>query len=105
MKRRSVLKPYSDSWSSLSRLIHPLLVALTGWAAYTLYLEPKPGFGPMPLRYQMALLVGLLITIVIFSRFQVYRPWRGLPMSAELKNLSSAWVAVVIILVIIVFLA
>ncbi|NOZ75501.1 MAG: undecaprenyl-phosphate glucose phosphotransferase [FCB group bacterium] len=105
MKRQSVLKPHSDVLLSISQVIHPLLVALSGWAVYWIYLRPKPGFGPIPLRYQMALLIGLLITIVVFSRFQVYRPWREAPLGAELKTLASAWLTVVVSLVTIVFLA
>ena len=105
MNRRSILKPHSDTLLSVSQVIHPLIVAFSGWLIYVVYLQPKPGFGPMPLRYQMALLIGLLFSIVIFSRFNVHRSWRGLPIGDELKNLTSAWITVVAILVVIVFLA
>ncbi|RMF09687.1 MAG: undecaprenyl-phosphate glucose phosphotransferase [Candidatus Neomarinimicrobiota bacterium] len=105
MRRRSILKPYADTWSGLARVIHPLLVAFAGWLVFQIYLHPKPEFQTMPLRYQMALLVGLLVTIVVFSRLDVYRPWRGIPISREIRTVTVAWVLVIITLILITFLA
>lgn len=70
-----------------------------------LYLYPKTEFQSFPPRYQIALLLGVLLTIVVFDWYRIYRPWRGIRLWEELRLVALAWGTVVLILILIAFLS
>ena len=68
MKRpRGILKRNADALLLVTQVVNPLLVGLVGYLTFYYYLVPKPEFETFPARYQMAVLVGMLLTILIFS--------------------------------------
>ncbi|SVC66596.1 uncharacterized protein METZ01_LOCUS319450, partial [marine metagenome] len=87
----------------VSQVVNPLLVGLVGYLTFYFYLLPKPEFDDFPSRYQMAVLVGMLLTILIFSWFQVYRPWRGIRLRQELWTMFLAWGGSIMAMIIIAF--
>ena len=105
MKRpRGILKRNADALLLVSQVVNPLLVGLVGYLTFYFYLLPKPEFDDFPARYQMAVLVGMLLTILIFSWFQVYRPWRGIRLRQELWTMFLAWGGAIMAMIIIAFL-
>ncbi len=104
MKRpRGILKRNADVLLLASQVINPLLVGLLGYLAFYYYLFAKPGFDFFPFRYQMAVLVGMFLTILIFSWFKVYQPWRGIRLRQELWTIFLAWCSVIMVMIIIAF--
>jgi putative colanic acid biosynthesis UDP-glucose lipid carrier transferase len=104
MKRpRGILKRNADALLLVSQVVNPLLVGLVGYLTFYFYLLPKPEFDDFPARYQMAILVGMLLTILILSWFQVYRPWRGIRLWQELWTIFLAWGGAIMAMIIIAF--
>ena len=105
MKRpRGILKRNADALLLVTQVVNPLLVGLVGYLTFYYYLVPKPEFDVFPARYQMAVLVGMLLMILIFSWFQVYRPWRGIRLRQELWTIFLAWGCTIMAMIIIAFL-
>ena len=104
MKRpRGILKRNADVLLLASQVINPLLVGLVGYLVFYYYLFAKPGFDSFPFRYQMAVLVGMFLTILIFSWFKAYQPWRGIRLRQELWTIFLAWCSVIMVMIIIAF--
>ena len=104
MKRpRGILKRNADALLLVSQVVNPLLVGLIGYLTFYFYLLPKPEFDDFPARYQIAILVGMLLTILILSWFQVYRPWRGIRLRQELWTIFLAWGGAIMVMIIIAF--
>jgi putative colanic acid biosynthesis UDP-glucose lipid carrier transferase len=104
MKRpRGILKRNADALLLVSQVVNPLLVGLVGYLTFYFYLLPKPEFDDFPARYQIAILVGMLLTILILSWFQVYRPWRGIRLRQELWAIFLAWGGTIMVMIIIAF--
>jgi len=101
---RGILKRNADTLLLISQVVNPLLVGLVGYLTFYYYLVPKPEFDVFPARYQMAVLVGMLLMILIFSWFQVYRPWRGIRLRQELWTIFLAWGCTIMAMIIIAFL-
>ncbi len=104
MKRpRGILKRNADALLLVSQVVNPLLVGLVGYLTFYFYLLPKPEFDDFPARYQIAILVGMLLTILILSWFKVYRPWRGIRLRQELWTIFLAWGGAIMVMIIIAF--
>ena len=104
MKRpRGILKRNADALLLVSQVVNPLLVGLIGYLTFYFYLLPKPEFDDFPARYQIAILVGMLLTILILSWFKVYRPWRGIRLRQELWTIFLAWGGAIMVMIIIAF--
>ena len=99
-----ILKRKANLFLVFSQILNPLLVSVIGYLCYLIYLQGKPGFEIFPVRYQIAILVALLFTIIVFSQFAVYRPWRGMRLIQEVKTISLAWMTVLLGLVMLAFL-
>ena len=100
---RGILKRNADALLLVSQVVNPLLVGLVGYLTFYFYLLPKPEFDDFPARYQIAILVGMLLTILILSWFQVYRPWRGIRLRQELWAIFLAWGGTIMVMIIIAF--
>ena len=90
MLRKSRFREHSSLLSGVTRALDALVVILAGWTAYAIRLE---SWG-LPQRYQIALLLGALLTLVAFSALGIYHSWRGRPTSAQLRQLLLAWLLV-----------
>tara|TARA_B100000686_G_C16799410_1_gene984871 strand:- start:186 stop:1601 length:1416 start_codon:yes stop_codon:yes gene_type:complete len=101
---QGILKRNADVLLLVTQVANPLLVGLAGYLVFHYYLQIKPEFETFPFRYQMAVLIGMLLTIVLFSWFRVYQPLRGISLKKELSNLFFAWGTVILFMVIIAFL-
>jgi putative colanic acid biosynthesis UDP-glucose lipid carrier transferase len=57
----------------------------------------------MPVEYQVATIMGVLLTLIVFPRAGVYRQWRGKKMLQHARSLAAAWLAVGGVLIVIAF--
>jgi putative colanic acid biosynthesis UDP-glucose lipid carrier transferase len=57
----------------------------------------------VPVDYQVATIIGVLLTLIVFSRADVYRLWRGKSMRQHARTIAAAWTVVGGILVMIAF--
>jgi len=96
---RGVLKEHSSVLNVIFHMGDWFMVALTGWLAHWCYLG-RPSLHD---RYEIALLVGVLLTALIFPRFNIYRAWRGASLLDELRLITLAWGGVIVSLVAIAF--
>ena len=96
-----LLRQHGRLFNSLLRVFDMGAVAVAGWLAYALRFESFR----LPATYEVALLVGVLLTAVLFSRFGVYRPWRGGSVLEEIGRITLAWWFVAVVMVIIAFFA
>ena len=104
MKRpKGILKKNASVLLILSKIINPIVVILVGNFSFYFYSLPKDEFDFLPARYQMAILVGTLFTILIFNWFNLYRPWRGISIWQELRLIFLSWGMVILVLTLISF--
>ncbi|KYC28990.1 putative CPS biosynthesis glycosyltransferase [Sterolibacterium denitrificans] len=98
---RGVLKEHASVLDVLLRIGDALLAGVTGWLALLIYLHADP----MELDgYDLGLVRGMLLVLVVFPLFDVYRARRGSPLHKELWAVSLAWCAVLTTLTLIMFL-
>ncbi len=62
------------------------------------------GFSWMTSPYRVVIVVSLLLTVVVFGRFDLYQLWRGRSIVDHTGPLASAWATVIVILVVSAFL-
>ncbi len=104
MKRpRGILKNNATALLFISKIINPVIVMLAGNLSFYYYLFPKDEFDFLPPRYQMAILIGTLFTILIFNWFDLYKPWRGISIWQELRLVFLSWGMVILVLTLISF--
>ena len=103
MRPRGILKKNASALLILSKIINPVIVMLVGNFSFYFYLLPKDEFDFLPARYQMAILIGTLFTILIFNWFDLYKPWRGISIWQELRLIFLSWGMVILVLTMISF--
>ncbi|CAK0760238.1 UDP-glucose:undecaprenyl-phosphate glucose-1-phosphate transferase [Gammaproteobacteria bacterium] len=99
--KRGLLQGYSGTIAVLQQIVDPLIVALTGMAAYVLRINDWP----IPPLYRVGLILAVLMTALVFPIYGIYRSWRGDSIIRELGNITLAWITVVIGLVVAAFLS
>jgi putative colanic acid biosynthesis UDP-glucose lipid carrier transferase len=90
MSHRGPLQEQSTHFSAVLRLLDVLSVIATSVAAYML----RHGDAEFPLDYQAATIIGVLLTLIIFPRANVYSFWRGKSMRQHARALATGWIAV-----------
>jgi putative colanic acid biosynthesis UDP-glucose lipid carrier transferase len=98
---RSVLKEQSTLFRAVIQLSDWLVIGCTGWLAHWAYL----GTSEISDAYKAALMVGILLSSLVFSKLNVYRAWRGVSMLEEFRLLAVAWSIVVLSMIVLAFLA
>jgi len=71
--RHGLLRERANLLSFVTRALDAIAVLLAGWVAYCI----RMGQWELPQRYQLALLLGGLITRVVFPVLGIYQSWRG----------------------------
>ncbi|MCX7164836.1 MAG: undecaprenyl-phosphate glucose phosphotransferase [Rhodocyclales bacterium] len=88
MKYRGILSEYAELWEMLLRLADALAVLGSGWVASIIYLGGLPNSPG----YTLGLVLAVLLCLVIFPSFGLYRAWRGISLGEEMRTLTLAWV-------------
>lgn len=96
MQTRGLLREHASVVSVLARTLDVLAIVLAGWVAYGL----RFGNWTLPQNYQLALLIGALLVLVILPLAGVYHSWRGRGILQQIHALVAAWVAVAVVLII-----
>jgi putative colanic acid biosynthesis UDP-glucose lipid carrier transferase len=99
MFRKGLLREHSGILVLVTRFLDVTCVFLGGLFAYFL----KFGNKAIPLHYQIAVLLALLLTIILFSYSNIYKSWRGQAWLRQARILVFAWLSVVMLLVIIAY--
>ena len=92
--KRGLLHRHASSVSLIARTVDAAVVALAGWLAFAV----RWGHWLPPQRYQIALLLGALLTLVVFPACGIYQSWRGQSMRAQLRSLVGSWLLVSVLL-------
>ncbi len=95
-----LLRQHSSALSGIMRLLDILAVAMGGTLAFGLRFGEWP---PHP-NYHIAVLLGSLLTIVVFSRFGMYHSWRGKSRLFQLRMITVSWLSVLLFLIVIAFM-
>ena len=96
-----LLREHGRLFHGVLRLFDMGLIAFAGWLAYLWRYQVFA----LPAAYEVALLIGVLITAAVFPRFGVYRAWRGGSLVEEIGRLSAAWWLVAVVMLVIAFFA
>jgi putative colanic acid biosynthesis UDP-glucose lipid carrier transferase len=97
---RGLLKQYASVLSIIAQGQDILAVILGAIIAYAW----RFGHINLPGNVQIAILLASLLALGLFPMFGLYQSWRGKSRFIHLRTLTSAWVTVFIILVLIAFL-
>lgn len=87
MKYRGALSEYAAFWEVMLRVADALAVLASGWLASVIYLDGLPSSPG----YTLGLILAVLLCLVIFPSFGLYRAWRGISLGEEMRTLSLAW--------------
>ena len=101
--RTGLLKTHSATIALLTRVLDVLLVLLGGVGAY--YLRFGFDAGAVPLGYAVLMLIGGLLTAVVFPWLDVYHSWRARGLLAPAARAFAAWCLVVLALLALLVLA
>jgi Undecaprenyl-phosphate glucose phosphotransferase len=94
-----LLRQHGSLFNALLRFFDMGLIALAAWLAYAWRFE---GFA-LPAIYEVALLIGVLMTAVVFPRFGIYRAWRGGSVLEEVGRITLAWWVVAVVMLVLAF--
>ena len=101
MIQQGFLKEHSSVLLFVMRLLDSSILLLSGYVGYIFYLGAE--HPEMNLAYQSAFVMAWLSSLVIFPRFGVYRPWRGVGRESELSAVFLAWLVIFAFLIFIAF--
>lgn len=94
-------KEYSSQLSLIAHFNDALAIVLSGWVAF---LVPDWPQSLDEQRYQVAIIIGTLIAIIVFPRYGIYQSWRGKGWLTQIRSVLLAWITVMSILVFFAFL-
>ncbi|MBL1275807.1 MAG: undecaprenyl-phosphate glucose phosphotransferase [Ectothiorhodospiraceae bacterium] len=100
MSSRGLLNEFSEILPALARVLDVFCILVSGILAF-MWKFGGLGFPP---HYQVALLIGFFLTVLLFNLSGMYRSWRGQNWWCQARVVTFAWISVVVILVIIAFM-
>ena len=95
------MRQYGGALYGLLRVMDVLIVIFCAWLAYVWRFDSHS----LPGNYELAVVLGVLLSAMVFSQFGVYRRRRGSALLDELGRLSLAWMLVGSVLVVLAFTA
>lgn len=99
MRYRGVLKEYAAFWEVLLRMADVSAVVVSGWAAGLIYLGGMP---QLP-GYKLGMVLAVLLCLVLFPLFGMYRAWRGSSLGEEVRTITLAWASTLVTLTLFAF--
>ena len=94
MASRRLFSEISQFFLPLARALDTGVVVLAGWLAFVV----RTGEWLPWQRYQIALLLGGLVTLLVFPTLDVYRSWRGRRARDQVRRVLGAWLLAAIVL-------
>jgi len=89
------LREHSSILLWFMRFLDCIILLTTCLAAYLIVF----GATPLPAHYQVAVLFSILLFIMVFHAYSLYRAWRGVDYTQELTAIIIAWTTVFAVLV------
>jgi putative colanic acid biosynthesis UDP-glucose lipid carrier transferase len=99
VEHKGFLKEHSSGLNASLHCLDWAAVVFGAILSHQLYLKTWA----LPPADAAAVLVAWLASAWLFPKFRLYRAWRGLPISEELKRISFAWVSVFALMLAIAF--
>lgn len=99
VSHRGPLQEQSAVSSAVLRITDALCVIASSLAAFVW----RHGYMAVPVHYQAAIIIAVLLTLIVFPRAGLYRSWRGKSMRQHAHALAAAWIGVGVILITIAF--
>lgn len=96
MQTRGLLREYASTVSLVARTLDVLAIALAGWVGFALRFD----HWALPQNYQIAILIGTLLVLVIFPMAGIYHSWRGRGILQQIQALIAAWITIAVALLI-----
>jgi len=100
MFKGGFLKQHASTMSVVARVMDAVLVVAIGWFSYFLYVDQWPA----SVHYTGMMVRALLLVLLVFPMFGMYRSWRGVSLVEELRQCTFAWGTVLICLVLLAFM-
>lgn len=100
MRYRGVLKEYATLWETLLRASDASVVVLSGWLASVIYLGGMPQLAG----YRIGMVLAVLLCLIMFPAFGMYKVWRGRSIVDEIWTITLAWSATLVVLTLFAFL-
>ena len=97
---RGLFKQYATSISIVIRFFDVVFILTGGLTAFYF----KFGHLRLPTSYQVALLLGMFVTLMIFPLSGIYQSWRGQGWLHQARIITVAWSSVVLVLFAIAFM-
>ena len=94
--RRGLLRQHASVLALIARILDAIAVVIAGWLAYAARFAFSAWMPPE--HYLFALLVGALLTLVVFPAGGVYQSWRGQRIGTQLGSLAVSWTIVAVLL-------
>lgn len=101
MRSKPLHRDYTNLFPHIARLVDISAVILS---AFVVFVLPQ---WPAPLNvqnYQLAVLIGTLLVLIVFPLFNVYRSWRGRGWLVHIRTIAIAWMMVIMLLIFIAFI-
>ena len=102
MIKKGLLKGYSNTLNFILRFIDLLVVLACGVLSYyySAAFETYTALGVvgLPAHYLKVILLAVVLTVLLFPLFNVYRVWRGSSTLTEIKQLTMVWLMVGLLL-------
>lgn len=90
MYQHGYLREHSNTLLWVMRLLDVLVSMLCCFVAYYLVFDTQPS----PPHYQVAMLLSVLLVMLVFHAYSLYRTWRGIDYIQEMAALLLAWTTV-----------
>jgi putative colanic acid biosysnthesis UDP-glucose lipid carrier transferase len=97
---RGLLQEYAHALSIVARLIDIFCILLGAFVAYYIKFESFS----VPSQYQIAILIGVLLAVIVFSSSGIYSSWRGKRWLHQARIVTMTWLVVVVALIILAFM-
>lgn len=94
------LREYISTLSYLTRLMDIAMFVLGCKIAHVM----KFGTLEMPIHYNIALVIAILLTLIIFPMSKIYRSWRGKTLYHQAKVLTTCMVVVMVTMIVLAFI-
>jgi undecaprenyl-phosphate glucose phosphotransferase len=98
---KSIFKSYSGFINAFSRISDPLVVVFAAIVAYGLRFSFTDL--DLPKDYRTLVVFSLFCVVLVFPLFNLYSSWRGQILFKQAKAIFSAWLSVVLLLIVILF--
>ncbi len=89
-----IIKEHSFTLNAILRSLDLSTIVFSGICAYWLQFSHLN----LPEQYITAIGIAILISLIVFPHFNLYRPWRGTSMTKEIGVVTFAWISTLILL-------